>query len=67
MDQLDEADQGMYNETVDSLLVCARAESFDENRLEVISGEIKKIARKLYAFNVCKKLLPEKKQTIAHG
>lgn len=59
LNQLDEADQGMYNETVDSLLVCARAESFDENRLEVISGEIHKIARKLYAFNVCKKLLPE--------
>ena len=59
LDQLDETDQGIYNETVDSLLVRARAEELDEKRLEIISSEIQKVARKLYALHVCKKLLPE--------
>lgn len=59
MNQLHHADQDIYNEVVDSLLVCARVESLNEKQLNIISSEIQRIAKKLYAMNESKKLLPD--------
>ena len=54
LDQLDETDQGIYNETVDSLLVRARAEELDEKELEIISSEIQKVAKNCTRFTFAK-------------
>ena len=59
MKQLNHTDQDIYNEVVDSLLVCARTTDLSEKELHAISSEIQKIAKKLYTMNECKKLLPD--------
>ena len=65
MKQLNHSDQDIYNEVVDSLLVCARNNNLSDKELEAISSEVQKIAKKLYAMNECKKLLPDdKNQTL---
>ena len=63
--QLNHSDQDIYNEVVDSLLVCARNNDLSEEELDATSSEIQKIAKKLYTMNECKKLLPDdKNQTL---
>ena len=63
--QLNHSDQDIYNEVVDSLLVCARNNDLSEEELDTTSSEIQKIAKKLYTMNECKKLLPDdKNQTL---
>ena len=63
--QLHHTDQDIYNEVVDSLLICARRQDLSEGELDITSSEIQKIARKLYAMNECKKLIPDdKNQTL---
>ena len=65
MKQLNHSDQDIYNEVVDSLLVCARNNNLSDEELEAISSEVQKIAKKLYTMNECKKLLPDdKNQTL---
>ena len=65
MKQLNHSDQDIYNEVVDSLLVCARNNNLSDKELEAISSEVQKIAKKLYTMNECKKLLPDdKNQTL---
>ena len=65
MKQLNRSDQDIYNEVVDSLLVCARNNNLSDEELEAISSEVQKIAKKLYTMNECKKLLPDdKNQTL---
>ena len=65
MKQLNHSDQDIYNEVVDSLLVCARNDNLSDKELEAISSEVQKIAKKLYTMNECKKLLPDdKNQTL---
>ena len=62
--QLSHNDQDIYNEVIDSLIICARINQLDENELEIVANEIQKIAKKVYAMNECKKLLPEDENQI---
>ena len=65
MKQLNYADQDIYNEVVDSLLICARNKDLNEDELNTTSSEIQKIAKKLYTMNECKRLLPnDENQTL---
>ena len=64
MSQLSHNGQDIYNEVIDSLLICARTNQLDENELEIVANEIQKIAKKVYAMNECKKLLPEDENQI---
>ena len=64
MSQLSHNDQDIYNEVIDSLLICARTNQLDEKELEIVANEIQKTAKKVYAMNECKKLLPEDENQI---
>ena len=57
--QLDENDQDVYNEVVDSLLAIARIQPIKEDKKPRIHTEIRTIAKKVYALNECIKMLPD--------
>lgn len=56
--QLNQNDQGIYNEVVDALLAIARVHSIEEESQEQIRNEIRFIAKKVYSLNECLRLVP---------
>ena len=57
--QLDQDDQDVYNEVVDSLLTIARLHPFGEEKKAKITEEIRMIASRVYALNEAIKLIPD--------
>jgi HEAT repeat protein len=57
--QLDQDDQDVYNEVVDSLLTIARLHPFGEEKKAKITEEIRMIASRVYSLNEAIKLIPD--------
>ena len=57
--QLDQNDQDVYNEVVDSLLTIARLHPFGEEKKAKITEEIRMIASRVYSLNEAIKLIPD--------
>ena len=57
--QLDQNDQDVYNEVVDSLLTIARLHPFGEEKKAKITEEIRMIASRVYSLNESIKLIPD--------
>ena len=57
--QLDQDDQDVYNEVVDSLLTIARLHPFGEEKKAKITKEIRMIASRVYSLNEAIKLIPD--------
>ncbi|MEE3135963.1 MAG: cyclic nucleotide-binding domain-containing protein, partial [Candidatus Neomarinimicrobiota bacterium] len=57
--QLDQDDQDVYNEVVDSLLTIARLHPFGEEKKAKITEEIRMIASRVYSLNESIKLIPD--------
>ena len=56
--QLNNSDQDIYNEVVDSLLAIARINPIAESKKEIVSNQISVLAEKLYSVNESIKMLP---------